>query len=73
MNFFGIGENQKNNMDYKEILNKKSSSSSDNDEEKNRIINSKRIIENKKKPKTIDILRGKTNKAIKENKENENK
>ena len=43
----------------------------DNDEEKNRIINSKRIIENKKKPKTIDILRGKTNKAIKENKENE--
>ena len=65
MNFFGIGENQENNMDYKAILNEKSSSSSDNDEEKNRIINSKRIIENKKKPKTIDILRGKTNKAIK--------
>ena len=71
MNFFGIGENQENNMDYKAILNEKSSSSSDNDEEKNRIINSKRIIENKKRPKTIDILRGKTNKAIKENEENE--
>ena len=71
MNFFGIGENQENNMDYKAILNEKSSSSSGNDEEKNRIINSKRIIENKKRPKTIDILRGKTNKVIKENEENE--
>jgi len=72
MNFFGIGENQiNNNMDYKTILDEKSSSSSNNDEEKNKIINSKRIIENKKKPKTIDILRGKTNKVIKENEENE--
>ena len=32
MNFFGIGENQENNMDYKEILNEKSSKSSENDE-----------------------------------------